>query len=157
MQKQFSNTFLDKLVWGCEPHEKARLLRVFGTGLSRKEIASFLNVNPESIRRFESQWNKSPIPTWYFHMLRFLSGDLSIYGDLWKDSKIDHSKQTIRTPFAPYESFTPIQLNAKYSFIYAEHNKKIKALEREIQTLHTALNRYRIVKEHRADVLKFKR
>nr|BDD44860.1 hypothetical protein 14 [Piscirickettsiaceae bacterium] len=135
LQKRFSNEFLDNLIADVNPPEQVRLLRVFGTGLSRKEIASFLNIDPHSIRRYESEWNTAPVPTWYFHILRFLSGDLSIYGPLWINTKIKLSNQTISTPFDKYNEYTPMDLNTRYSYIYKANENKIKKLEKEVEDL----------------------
>lgn len=163
LQKRFSNQFLDNLIADANPHEQVKMLRIFGTGLKRKELATFLNIDIHSIRRYESTWNTAKIPEWYFHILRFLSGDLSIYGELWTDSKIKLHNQCITTAFTPHEEFTPMELNSKYSFIHKQNertindkNRTIEGLEREIKRLKKALEHYQIVKEQN-NVVEFKR
>lgn len=135
MQRKFKNQYLDTLIVDTEPHKQVRLLRVFGTGLSRRELAAFLQVDYHSIRRYESEWNTAKIPQWYFHVLRFLSGDLSIYGEEWINTKIKPHNSKITTPYAPYEDFSPMDLNLKYSFIHKEHERIIQQQHKEIESL----------------------
>lgn len=153
LQNRFSNQFLDNLITNANPHEQARLLRTFGCGLDRKEISDFLNMDVHSIRRYESEWNTAPIPQWYFHILRFLAGDLSIYGELWTDAKIKLHNQCITTAFTPYEEFTPKELHMKYSIInrqnereIEEKNRIIDRQEKEIQRLSEELRKLELKK-----------
>ena len=135
LQKRFRNQFLDNLIADANLHEQVKMLRIFGTGLDRKELATFLNIDIHSIRRYESNWNTAPVPQWYFHILRFLSGDLSIYGDLWTDSKIKLHNQTISTPFDKYREYTPMDLNSRYSYIHKKNENLLKEKDLEIKNL----------------------
>ena len=141
LQKRFNNQFLDNLIADANPHDQVKMLRVFGTGLSRKQLATFLNIDIHSVRRYESVWNTASIPQWYFHILRFLSGDLSIYGELWTNSKIKIHNQTISTPFDKYNEYTPMDLNSRYSYIHKNNTYEIKKLTRENEILNKRIEK----------------
>jgi len=138
------------------------MLRIFGTGLERKELAKFLEIDPQSIRRYESHWNTAKIPQWYFHILRFLSGDLSIYGETWINSKIKLHNQKISTPYAPHDEYTPRELNMKYSIVNKKNNMELEKLRNENETLLKEIFRLKtelknqVVKEQN-NVIEFKR
>jgi len=136
----FKNEFLDSLLVDSEPYQQVKALRVFGTQFTREQLSNLLNINPDTIRRYESYWNTAEIPRWYFIMLRFLSGDLSAYGHQWQNCKIHPADKKLRTPHSKYEGFTPMSMNSHNSVVYQGQQAEIRKLTRLVEKLEKGLD-----------------
>lgn len=130
--QEFNNEFLDKLLVDSEPHQQAKNLRIFGTGLKRSEISKILDIHQGTIRRYESQWNKASIPKWYMNLLRFMSGDLSAYGNEWIETRIHPCDRVLRSHYSKYKGFKPMDLQANTTIIYKQQQRKIRDGNTEI-------------------------
>ena len=153
--KLFKNRYLDKISNGLRDYELAIDLRKFGTGKTRSEIADILQLSIKTISRYESPVNRAKIPFSYFVALRFMSGDLSYFGNYWDDTRIDPWTKLLRSPYDKYKAFKPMDLNSQTNFIYQtamqekrkvnDSNRalllRVKALETENSVLTLALDR----------------
>ena len=135
MPKLFFNEFLDKLLICTLPYEQAKDLRKFGTNKSRAELSEIIGLSSETIRRYESKWNKQKIPPWYFVLLRFLCGDLSFFGNHWKECRIYAHDQTLASPYTPHTRMRPADMNSQYSRIYQVAQQELGDLRNEIKRL----------------------
>jgi transcriptional regulator with XRE-family HTH domain len=146
---QFRDHFLDSIV--CQNENYCRWLRKLAN-LSKQEMADLAGVSVHSIRRYESDWESSKVPKWYYILLRLVNGDLSFFGPRWHDTRIFHHDRKLRTKFS-IKAMEPAEMNANYNRHFldarrearAEQAKakelqiKLEAMEREL-----ALSRLRI-------------
>lgn len=142
---EFDNYFLDSLI--SQNQNLYRDLRR-AANLSQKEMAELVGVHKASIRRYESSWNGSKVPKWYYIMLRLVNGDLSFFGDKWKGSVIQYHDRKLRSFYStksmePREMFTQYNRDALDARREANQERqkadellnKIKAYEEELSSL----------------------
>lgn len=135
----FNNEFLDKLRLS-EPHIYLKSLRTFGAGLNdRAELSKILGISPETIRRYESNWTNSNPPQWYELILRFLSGDLSYYGDYWHHCRIHPQTCKLSTPFDKYNAYLPRDLHMSFNRIHQLNERELRALQQQLTSLETTI------------------
>lgn len=108
---EFDNYFLDSLI--SQNNNLYRDLRRTAN-LSRDEMAELTGVSEGSIRRYESHWQSSKPPKWYYILLRLVNGDLSFFGDKWKGSVIQHHDRKLRS-FYSIRTMEPKEMFAQYN------------------------------------------
>lgn len=115
----FRNYFLDKLTAGSDDIYYS--LRS-SANLSRNEVAKILQISPRTIERYERD---EKAPHWYFLMLRLLNGDLSFYGNRWRDCTIQTHDRKLRNPHStiPLE---PFQMNQNYNRIALDAKREAR-------------------------------
>lgn len=132
----FQNEFLDKLT--TDPDNYLSDLRRFGLGMDQIKLAGLLGLSHATIRRYESpHWNKNKVPQWYPMVLRFLSGDLSYFGNYWVNARIHPTDRKLQTNQFPHERMVPADMHARTNAIYRnaeQENKRLQAqLDRELK------------------------
>ena len=136
--KHFTNHTLDKRFETRGNYMKH--LRSFietSSDRTRHNLAVHIGISEHTIRRYESESYQAPY--WYEMLLRFMSGDLSFFGDQWANCRLSEGK--LYLSYA-YEGFKPMDLLAERNKMVndvqrenAKLRKEIYELEREIDKL----------------------
>ncbi len=142
---KFDNYFLDSLI-----NQNDNLYRDLRktANLSQQEMADIVGISKGSIRRYESHWESSKPPRWYYIMLRLVNGDLSFFGNQWNGISIQKHDRKLKSHYSQ-EAMLPVELYSKYNRdamnARREANKerqkaeelqnKIKAYEEEMTSL----------------------
>jgi len=115
----FSNYYLDSLVSGSS---KPHLLLRQSANLSREDVAKVLGISAHTIRRYESE---DKAPRWYYIMLRMFNGDLSFYGNRWRDCNIQYHDRKLKNPYSLI-ALEPFQMNQAYNRISLDARKEAR-------------------------------
>lgn len=134
MAYKHNNEFLDKLRLS-EPHIYLTDLRKIGAHLTRADLSNILGISHHSIRRYESQWENSNPPKWYELILRFLSGDLSYYGDYWHECRIHPFTCQLSTPFDKYNAYFPKDLHMQFNRIHRLNETELRDLRANLEQI----------------------
>jgi len=129
--RHFYNHFFDKLKFS-ERHDYLRDLRIFGTGLSRHDLAVHLSISKHSIRRYESSYYQAPY--WYEFVLRLMSGDLSYFGDAWHECVIRWDNRRMTIPKG-HKDFIPDEMISTYNEAAQFYQKEAIKLRSNIEFL----------------------
>jgi len=127
----FSNTYLDKFL--SDPDNYLSDLRTFGASLSQQQTAHLLGLSKATIRRYESStWNKCKVPDWYGILLRFLSGDLSYFGNYWTNTRINPADKKLSSDYFPHLRMVPSEMHINHNKIYRMAQQEIKEMQHEL-------------------------
>lgn len=138
MNRLFNNEYIDKLIFNEEPYKQAKTLRKFVLNKNRKELAKIIGISAETIRRYESHWNKQRIPPWYFTLLRFFCGDLSFFKKDWINATINQNGK-LSTDYFKYVKLSPSDMNIQYSRVYNQAQREKMQLIKKINRLENLL------------------
>jgi len=142
---EFDNYFLDSVI--SQNDNLYRDLRRMAN-LSRLEIARLVGVSEGSIRRYESHWNSSKPPKWYYIMLRLVNGDLSFFGSKWTGVTIQQHNRKLKSIYST-KALLPVEMYSQYNRIAIDARSearqerqkseellnKVKAYEEELSSL----------------------